>query len=1292
MFGAAHLLVTFLLYFPAYFVMILTIYMRILLAFTLLVCAAAAEPARRHLFQSREPLTEADSRPARSIADDFMRRNAIESGLSFSDLPGIYVAKEYTTAHNGVTHILYRQRFSGLDVINAAWTVNVDKEGRVLNAGGSLAGAPATAPPDWSTADGALRSAAEVVNPKIAGSLQGGQATLKNGRRGMRYSSPEATGSIEGRPVWYNADGVLSPAWMFNITEEDGITRWATIVDSRTQSLLAKLPLTLFQGPRGLVFPGRSPQRWTPGVQSPEAPPYVERVLVPFIGDPIASPRGWFTGTSTAGNNVIAGANPNGITFLHTPVTVNSPTLDFQFPLELGPNAPAPTAFRDAAVTNLFYWANRVHDLFYDIGFDEAAGNYQADNFGRGGVGGDPIYIYAQFGSASTNGFAQLNNAFYQSTAYGEDGADSMVAMFLGSSAGRWADGAYSTETIIHEYTHGVTTRLIPDLITTHQGGALSEAFSDFWAFEFMTPEGAPVDGVYPYGEYVYNRWGVGIRGRPYSTNMEINPLTYRDLGRVIAFPAIHDDGGIWVVSLWEIRANLIRQFGETEGRRRLRRIVLDGMKMSPPSPSMIDVRDAVLLADRVNFKGESQKQIWEGFAKRGLGVLAQSSSGNTILVKASYETPKDAGVLGFGADSYTQGETVRVVLHDANNTAPKVSVQLTASSGDLETVTLQRDSALYTGIVPTTPSFAGARGDRGLSLIAGDSISAYYVDAATGSGAKLMEATVPTRVSYTSILGLPRAPQAGGDERSLLRSAPGNAFARYELPWDFPFFERRFREARVFSNGLISFDTALLSNCQDTGSLARYNAIAPMWMRLRTNGVAQPNEGVYVSRPTPDAVMFRWAGETDPIVIPGFGMPEPVNFSATLYEDGRIEYRYGSGNNNLISTVASLTGCAATGPVVGISKGNGSYMQLATLHNGNAKLQDMLTLTWSPPFNNSSVPVMRLESPEDGGVYRGVLRGRGIAHDPDAFVTNVYVLVDGIYRVRAATGQPRPDVCGSERLPGCPNVGVSFAVNFAALGIAPGSHTLQLRAVNSRGALVDFPEQPLRFTVEAGQDNEPRGTITAPVDGATIRGTTQVTGVAYGTGGVRVQFVDVMIDGIVYGRATYGMARADMCAAEAQGSPNCPGVGFTFGLNSTAAAPTLNNGSHRLQIRVIDESGRATLIPEQPINITVENTANALPTGGLESPRNGERVSGVIRIAGRASDSDGRVTAAALLIDNELRGALRLVDGGFEGEFDTRLLQNGQHTLGVRLLDDRGGAEVIPKIAGGGLNIRVEN
>ena len=42
-----------------------------------------------------------------------------------------------------------------------------------------------------------------------------------------------------------------------------------------------------------------------------------------------------------------------------------------------------------AAVTNLFYIVNFMHDWYYDAGFDEVSGNAQKDNYGRGGAAND---------------------------------------------------------------------------------------------------------------------------------------------------------------------------------------------------------------------------------------------------------------------------------------------------------------------------------------------------------------------------------------------------------------------------------------------------------------------------------------------------------------------------------------------------------------------------------------------------------------------------------------------------------------------------------------------------------------------------------------------------------------------------------------------------------------------------------------------------------------------------------------------------------------------------------------
>ncbi len=120
-----------------------------------------------------------------------------------------------------------------------------------------------------------------------------------------------------------------------------------------------------------------------------------------------ASPFGWHDTngaagaefTITRGNNVYATEDTNND---------NSPgyapdggaSLDFIFPLDL--NDP-PLDYWDASITNLFYWNNIMHDVFYQYGFDEASGNFQENNYGNGGTGSDSVNADAQDGSGTGN-------------------------------------------------------------------------------------------------------------------------------------------------------------------------------------------------------------------------------------------------------------------------------------------------------------------------------------------------------------------------------------------------------------------------------------------------------------------------------------------------------------------------------------------------------------------------------------------------------------------------------------------------------------------------------------------------------------------------------------------------------------------------------------------------------------------------------------------------------------------------------------------------------------------------
>ena len=132
------------------------------------------------------------------------------------------------------------------------------------------------------------------------------------------------------------------------------------------------------------------------------------------------------------------------------------------------------------------------NDYFYRIGFTESAGNFQADNFGRGGLGGDPVLGDAQDSADTlTDGDPDNdvdNNANFSTPTDGQSGR---MQMFLWTDPPPLRDGDLDIDIIIHELAHGVSTRLVAGRGATAclfgvQSGAMGEAWGDYFAGSYF--------------------------------------------------------------------------------------------------------------------------------------------------------------------------------------------------------------------------------------------------------------------------------------------------------------------------------------------------------------------------------------------------------------------------------------------------------------------------------------------------------------------------------------------------------------------------------------------------------------------------------------------------------------------------------------------------------------------------------------------------------------------------------------------------------------------------------------
>ncbi len=653
----------------------------------------------------------------------FLTEHADLFGHDASVLTAARIVRDSITPHNGLRTVVWEQTLDGIPVFEAVLVGHITKQGelaalsslflpdptRAANAGTPNRASIQINPPVQ--AEEALIRAATSLNDTLAAAEVVADGTAAGGAY-ARFRLPYGRAHL--RQVWFPLNRhSMRPAWEIWMPQRSTREQFQVLVDAETGELLIRRHRTYFLSDATYnVYTSDSPSPFSPGWPTPNAgqPPLTNRVLVTLAAlDTVASPDGWIADqdNETRGNNADTfpdrdfdtqpdgGARPQG----------NLPRT-FDFPLDLTQD---PLSYTNAAAVQLFYWLNWHHDVLYRFGFTESAGNFQENNFGRGGLGGDSVISYVQAGADL--GFA--NNAFF---APAPDGINGQTAMFIWDFPRPSRDGDLDAEIIFHEATPGTSWRLVGGGmgLGNLQGDGMGEGWSDFYALCLLSEPGDDPDATYAMGGYVtYRLYGLqenyyfGVRHFPYSTDMSKNPFTFKDIdpNQISSHPGVprspiypfdpreadevHHQGEVWCSALWEVRANLVRKYG-LAGNQLAIQLVTDGMKLTPAQPNFLQGRDAIILADLINNGGANAPELWAGFAKRGMGFSASSPDGSTTVgVVEAFDTPglnvqgySISGGNGNGVIDLNECNDLSIVLANFNSfTATGIRVTLSTTT-----------------------------------------------------------------------------------------------------------------------------------------------------------------------------------------------------------------------------------------------------------------------------------------------------------------------------------------------------------------------------------------------------------------------------------------------------------------------------------------------------------------------------------------------------------------------------------------------------------------------------------
>jgi extracellular elastinolytic metalloproteinase len=404
-----------------------------------------------------------------STVKTYLEQNKTQLNLSPADYNDVIVTRSFTEKETGIQRIYTQQKIAGIDVEGGSFSLHINTKTN------SRIGTSNLLPLHLFQKDAAIavrsaefaaRTALDHLKVPTSG-LQLKEAFSTADKKTIFKRSEVALWDVPVRLVYLADDKnqKLRLTWQVQVYETNKQHYWVLYVDDQSGKILRKVDLVMHcqfaagttdannhqqhdhdfgvnnitDVSPGIPVSGQDNLRGTTGANNEyrvydlpyEAPTDLGAThsLITNPGHAVASTDGWHkvanssTYNYTRGNNAYAfyDPSPGPLGGVPNPATAafnnggvgGTPALiepfKFDYPIDL---TQQPENYRNAAIVNLFYWNNLIHDVFYQFGFNEDNGAFQSSHIFSDGQHGssasltgqnDEVWAQAQDGGGTNN-------------------------------------------------------------------------------------------------------------------------------------------------------------------------------------------------------------------------------------------------------------------------------------------------------------------------------------------------------------------------------------------------------------------------------------------------------------------------------------------------------------------------------------------------------------------------------------------------------------------------------------------------------------------------------------------------------------------------------------------------------------------------------------------------------------------------------------------------------------------------------------------------------------------------